>query len=112
MVVGDRVDNIPGIPRRGRTWFNSKANSVDNLDDLRYIIYSEYTKKDPTGDLLLEQGKLLHMMRSYDDVWSPHTNYSDDAPGMHIELAPDMHKLIAPAQHLRSPYDTVEEEAA
>ena len=104
MVVGDRVDNIPGLPRRGIAWFNSKANSVDNLADLREIIYNEYIKKDHTGDLLLEQGRLLHMMRHDNDVWSPHTDYTEDAPCAN--------KLIAPAEHLRSPYDIVEEEAA
>ena len=104
MVVGDRVDNIPGLPRRGIAWFNSKANSVDNLDDLRSIVYDEYMKKDPTGDLLLEQGRLLHMMRDYFDEWEPGLLYSEDAPCTDIE--------IEGAEHLRSPYDIVEEEAA
>jgi len=75
MVIGDSVDNIPGIPGRGQKWFD-KLNPSNPLRIVQIIDEYLYKGKSNT-DLLYEQGNLLHMLR-YGDVageWEPTYNH-------------------------------------
>ena len=55
MVVGDRVDAIPGLHRRGEAWYRKNWH-VD-------AIFEEYYRQDSSGELLNEQVNLLHMLQ-------------------------------------------------
>jgi len=93
MVVGDRVDNIPGIPGRGQKWFD-KLNPSNSLRIVQIIDEYLYKGKSNT-DLLYEQGNLLHMLR-YGDVagkWEPTYNHTGNEQGRQDHLHKD-HEVI------------------
>lgn len=96
MVIGDTVDNIPGIPGRGKKWFE-KLVSLDGFNHHTIIeIVEEYIRKGKGSlDLLLEQGNLLHMLR-YGDIpntWTLDYDHKSDKQERQSHLHKD-HEVI------------------
>jgi len=74
MVIGDSVDNIPGIPGRGQKWLEKVERGFNDFTGVIDEICWEYQHKDKgRTDLLHEQGNLLHMLRYGDQPgeWEP-----------------------------------------
>jgi len=95
MVIGDTVDNIPGIPRRGKKWFEALCARHDNREGVITAICDEYLHKDSTNDLLHEQGNLLHMLRYGDKAgeWTSAYNHLGNEQAKQEHLHKD-HEVI------------------
>jgi len=96
MVVGDTVDNIPGIPRRGKKWFETVCKFNDNqMDAVIGEILDQYMAKDGSGKLMIEQGNLLHMLRYGEkpNEWGPLYNHKANEQARQSHLHKD-HEVI------------------
>jgi len=96
MVIGDTVDNIPGIPGRGKKWFEKLCGDFEDYRGVIEEICWEYQRKDKgRTDLLDEQGNLLHMLRYGDkpNEWEPHYNHRGNEKEMQSHLHKD-HEVI------------------
>lgn len=102
MVVGDNVDNIPGLPRRGIKFFEDLIKKYSRDGDFRKVIEDireEYRAKDPTFALMREQAELLHMLRHPDPMFGDYQAvlWEQDAPGVDDVV-------LENAIHLYGPY--------
>lgn len=69
MITGDTVDNIPGIPGRGK----KAATILDDVQDEREmfnIVQEMYKQHTLDDEYFNEQAILLWMLRSYEESWS------------------------------------------
>ena len=89
MVIGDNsVDNIPGVHRVGAAWVN-KLSGLSNRVFKQRVMNLYMEKHD--RKYMIEQGNLLHMCRSYDEIgkWTPEYDYLKGyVPPAHIEYHP------------------------
>lgn len=76
-LTGDRVDNIPGLKGYGPKKTFSVLNGIVNESDMYSAVLTEYKKQlgDTAEEYLLEQGRLLHMTRRFENnrvlLWNP-----------------------------------------
>lgn len=77
LLVGDSVDNIPGLPGAGPAAAYNALVDVDNIEDAYIVVRDMYRDKClMAGDYLTEQAGLLWMVRELDDkgvpmMWMP-----------------------------------------
>lgn len=73
MVMGDKVDNIPGLPRRGVTFVHNFLKDCETEEELFNVVRQEYENLmgDNWREYMLEQGRLLWMCRELDDEGKP-----------------------------------------
>ncbi len=73
LITGDRVDNIPGLPRKGPVEaFKLLANTTTHEEMEKAVIEAyKAVYGDTWREELLEQGQLLWMVRDFDEEWKP-----------------------------------------
>lgn len=83
-LMGDSVDNIPGLPKCGPKYAYDALSQIDTKENAYLTVLSLY--RHYYGELaeseLLEQARLLYMIREKQDnrilFWNPpHVNYED-----------------------------------
>ena len=71
MLMGDRVDNIQGVPRIGKVKANKLLEANKEIDDAWIAIAESY--KNAYGDdykiVMIEMGRLLWMRREVNEMW-------------------------------------------
>lgn len=72
-LTGDKVDNIPGIPKCGPVKAYNILKDFEDEEDLYSRVLEEYCKyyKADAEAMLLEQGRLLWMIREVDENNNP-----------------------------------------
>lgn len=78
LIEGDTADNIHGLYGKGPTnaWYKqlndmeTPEEMYEHVADKYYKYYRDYWKK-----FIIENGRLLHMLRSPDDEWKPPTDW-------------------------------------
>lgn len=73
-IVGDNVDNIPGLPRKGAVFAFELLNDKNTLEDMEKAVLEAY--REVYGDAtykeeFLEQAQLLYMIRKLDQEGKP-----------------------------------------
>ena len=73
MLMGDKVDNIPGIIGVGPVAVINLLNSLDSKDSLLHVIITEYQKcyGEEWEEEFIEQGNLLWIVRELEEDGSP-----------------------------------------
>ena len=69
LLMGDPVDDIPGIYRMGPKTAAKLLKDCDSEDEMQFVVTSEYQNAygDKWEEYLLANGKLLHIQRHEDD---------------------------------------------
>lgn len=69
MLVGDQIDNIPGVRGYGPIKTKQLFNKVENSDRIKELVCRVYNEvyKDEGYQYLLANGRLLHIWRYYND---------------------------------------------
>lgn len=73
LIVGDKVDNIPGLPKGGPALSLSVLQDLVSEEEMFNTVSKLYEERMGEGweDYLLEQGRLLWMVREVDDEGNP-----------------------------------------
>lgn len=71
MMIGDRVDNIQGVPRVGKVKANKLLDAHEDLDKAWIAIAELYKKAygDSYKEVMVEMGRLLWMRREVGEMW-------------------------------------------
>jgi len=70
MLMGDTVDNIPGVPRVGPVKAYNLLKDCQTEDELFCIVGQQYAYKyDDPEAAMLENGRLLWMLQKEDTMW-------------------------------------------
>ena len=67
-IIGDSVDNIPGIPGGGNK-LAKKLDEIDKISDMYAHVVKLYHDRKLNKNYLNEQGGLLYLLRSKNDSW-------------------------------------------
>lgn len=70
-IVGDRVDNIPGLPKMGDVTAYKALAPLHDATTLYNKVLSMYYLNNRTKEDLTEVGQLLWMRRKPDELWIP-----------------------------------------
>lgn len=87
MITGDKVDNIPGIFRRGDKW----ADQIMDERDYETLIVDEYDIKHDVH-YLHEQATLLWMQRRDSEIWSLDYDWTYGMPANMVAIDDYMDK--------------------
>jgi len=68
MLMGDGCDNIPGIMGCGKV---GAEKALLGSEDPMMTVIEEYKKRNLPYSYLLEQGRLLYLLRTRHEVWYP-----------------------------------------
>jgi len=73
LITGDKVDNIPGLPRGGAVMAYDMLADLETEEEMLEAVKAKYEEKLGEGwdTYLLEQGRLLWMVRELDDEGKP-----------------------------------------
>ena len=73
LITGDTVDNIPGLPRAGVAKAWEALKDCKTIEDAYLAVKGLYVDKFGDGweEAMLEQGRLLYMVRELNDDGSP-----------------------------------------
>lgn len=73
MITGDSVDSIPGLPRGGPVLAYNTLKDCETEEELLFAVKSLYVNKfgDAWKENMLEQGRLLWMVRELDEDGQP-----------------------------------------
>lgn len=73
MITGDQTDNIPGLPRGGASLAYELLNDCEDEEQMHKAVSEAYEKKygDDWQERMLEQGRLLWMVRELDKQGKP-----------------------------------------
>lgn len=77
VLTGDATDNIPGLPGIGPKKAEKIMFGQDDVDILPSAVIDQYVLQGKTYGYFLEQCRLLRMLRSYDEVYTPHEGIRD-----------------------------------
>jgi 5'-3' exonuclease len=71
LIVGDQIDNIPGIPKVGPKKAEKILEGCTTEDDFQEAVVGAYVDKlgDMWREYLLSNGKLIHLKRHVDDYF-------------------------------------------
>ena len=77
LIMGDQVDNYPGLPGKGpKAAFDILDGAEDEMDMYRRVnsAYKDYyPNKEYALEKLTEQGQLAHMLTRRFELWQPPT---------------------------------------
>lgn len=68
MLVGDQCDTIPGLPKVGEKKAEKILDGIGSAD-MPYVVAREYALRGWPYSYMLEQARLLHLLRSRTDVY-------------------------------------------
>lgn len=73
MIMGDKVDNIPGLPRGGPKLAYRLLDELESEEEMLNAVKGKYKEKlgDDYKDYFLEQARLLWMVTELDDNGQP-----------------------------------------
>jgi len=73
VLTGDTVDNVIGIGGLGPKTANKLLRECDTDADMWEVVQNVYGDRDPnvSEDAIILRAKILHLLRSKDDEWSP-----------------------------------------
>lgn len=73
LITGDTVDNVPGLPKAGPVLAYNLLHDAHSAQECMGRVYNKYGefKKDKWQEYLLEQGRLLWLVRGYNEDGSP-----------------------------------------
>lgn len=73
LVMGDAVDNIPGLPGAGPAKAYEVTHAAESEEELHNNVYALYVQKygDTAAERMLEQGRLCWMVRELSDDGDP-----------------------------------------
>jgi len=76
MIMGDTTDNIPGVPGAGKAKAKQVLSECETEEDMYWAVLDLYQAYYSTLGIkpmaaLLENARLLYMMREEDELWSP-----------------------------------------
>jgi 5'-3' exonuclease len=71
LIVGDQIDNIPGVPKMGPVKVTKLLADCETLEDFQAAVVGAYIKffGDDWRQWLLANGKLIHLKRDPDDYF-------------------------------------------
>ena len=75
LLMGDRVDNIPGIRGIGNKKADKILDGITEEQELLKTTLSEYKNSGMTEQDLINNGRLLWIRRTDLEMWSPNLNF-------------------------------------
>lgn len=71
MLTGDRVDNIPGLAGIGPKKAEKILKDCKDAEEMQTAVWKAYKDKGHDYDYFVEQGRLLWLLRTPDEIWQP-----------------------------------------
>lgn len=72
MLTGDRVDNIPGLAGIGPAKAKKLLKGCESEQELAEAVWKAYTDSGHGIEYYTEQGQLLWLRRTPNEIWKPH----------------------------------------
>jgi transcriptional regulator with XRE-family HTH domain len=97
MLTGDRVDNIPGLAGIGPKKAEKILQGCTDYESMQTAVWKAYQDKGHDYDYFVEQGRLLWLLTSPDDIWQPDVNIPKQQQERSVEYFKELTGDIAAA---------------